>query len=408
MRIASSTLFNQNVSRMLDLQTDVARYNEQISSGKRILKASEDPTFAARGLELDERLSALDQFGRNMDMLEGRLTQQEAVIDSAQDLMYRVKDLLVQGKNGALSPDDRRFIATEIRERRDELVALANTQNSSGEFIFAGFENRTQPFAEAQSGRVEFRGDQGSREFKISETRRLSEGVSGNELFMAIRNGNGVFTNDSDSGNTGTGRIVPLGVRDEGAYAPENFELRFSDPETFEVVNVSTLPETLLPAPGGGTDWGFSTGSAIAFNGIEVAIEGQPAAGDVFTVSPSANQSIFDTLDNIADALEGPQGSPVADARFTQSLDNAIGDSDQALERLLDSRSMLGGRLNVIDAQRISNEDYAFQLEKAKSDFEDVDLVEAISNLSYSSTILEAAQATFARVQGLSLFNFLR
>lgn len=400
MRISSSTLFNQNLNRLLNLQTDIARYNEQVSSGKRVLKPSDDPTVAARGLELDTRLSALDQFDRNMDSLEGRLTQQETVIDSVQSLMYRVKELLIQGKNGAVSEADRRFIATEIRERRDELLALSNTQNSSGEFIFAGFGNGVQPFVEDASGNVQYRGDQGAREFRISETRSLSEGVTGAELFMAVRNGNGLFNNDNAPANTGTGRIVPLGVTDSTAYVREDFEIQFTAPDTYDIVNTTT-GVTLS------TGNAYTEGTAIAFNGIEVAIEGAPETGDVFTVTPSANQSIFQTLDNIANALEGPQGTPSAQAQFTQALDNAINDSDQALERLFDSRALIGGRLNVIDSQRNSNQDYAFQLEKAKSDFEDVDIVEAISNLSYATTTLEAAQATFARVQGLSLFNFI-
>jgi len=401
MRVSTSMLFNQSLNRMLDLGSEVARYNEQVSTGKRVLKPSDDPTVAARVVEIDERVSTMKQYQRNIDTLRGRLTGQESALDSTQNLFARVKELMIQAKNGGLADSDRRAIATELRERLDELVGVANAKNESGEFIFSGGRVGVQPFTMTAGGTVQYNGDQGAREVKISDTRRVREGYSGYEAFMAVRSGNGTFENDADAGNTGTGRIVPLAVTDPAAFVPHDFSIRFTAPDTFDVVN-DTTGATVLAAQT------FEQGAAIAFNGIEVAIEGTPATGDRFDVLPSRNQSVFETLTNVINALETPQLSPEDRARFTQQMDNAIDETDSALEKMLEVRAGIGGRLNVIDSQRDANDDFVLQLTSARSAFEDVDMVEAVSRLTRATTTLQAAQATFARVQGLSLFNYIR
>lgn len=401
MRISTSLLFNQSLNRMLDLQTDVARYNEQVSTGRRVRAPSDDPSVAARVVEIDDRVSTLEQYQRNIDAVRARLTGQESALDTTQNLFARVQELILQGKNGSLANPDRRALAAELRERLNELVDVSNARNESGEFIFAGSRVGVQPFTRDASGTVQYTGDQSGREIKISDTRRVREGFSGFDVFLDVRNGNGTFQNDIDPANTGSGRIVPLAVTDPTAVVPEDFAIVFTAPDSYDVINETTGTTVLAAQP-------FVEGAAIAFNGIEVAIEGAPEAGDRFTVTPSRNQSVFETLSEVISALETGYIDPASQARFTQTMDNAIDETDAAIEKMLEVRAAIGGRLNAIDAQQVANEDFVTQLTAAKSSFQDVDLVEAVGRLTRATTTLQAAQATFARVQGLSLFNFLR
>ncbi|TDJ68508.1 MAG: flagellar hook-associated protein 3, partial [Proteobacteria bacterium] len=99
--------------------------------------------------------------------------------------------------------------------------------------------------------------------------------------------------------------------------------------------------------------------------------------------------------------------APADAARFHNDMDRAFADIDQALERFLEVRTSIGARLKTIETQQEVNADLKLQLQATRSKLEDIDLAEAVSLLARESNALQAAQAAFVRVQGLSLFNFL-
>jgi flagellar hook-associated protein 3 FlgL len=227
----------------------------------------------------------------------------------------------------------------------------------------------------------------------------MAEGFAGSDVFMAIRNGNGRFATDYDPANTGTGRILAGAVVDPSAYQAQDFRVVFTAPDTYDVIN-DTTGTTVLAAQA------YNDGGAIAFNGITVQIEGQPEAGDEFSITPARNQSVFSTVDSIADRLESTPAGAAAEANLRSDLDRLLGELDIAREHLVERRATYGARLNTLDAQRALNTDLSLQLKTVRSELEDIDIIEAVSNLARNTNALEAAQSAFVRVQGLSLFNF--
>ena len=400
MRLSSSQYFFRSIDAMMEMQRNSGKYSQQISSGKRVLKPSDDPLAAANILGINQRIAGMDQFERNFDSIESHLDQQETVVTSVSNALQRIRDLVVQGKSTTLNDTDRRSIATEIRERRDELVDLGNTRDSSGEYIFSGTAVNIKPFTSDLTGAVVYNGDQTVRQIQISETRKLDEGLSGHDVFMAVRNGNGRFVTNIAAANTGTGRIVPGSLVDPSVYQAHDFRIVFTAADTFDVID-DTLAVTVLAAQP------YVDDAAITFNGVSNSITGTPAAGDEFLVRPSQNQSIFQTVDNLIRDLETPLTNPQAAARFQFNLDRAFEDIDQGLNKALDVLASNGARYNVLDSQRSSNGDLSDRLKITRSRLEDVDTVEAISLLARETDALEAAQATFVRINGLSLFNFL-
>jgi flagellar hook-associated protein 3 FlgL len=131
-------------------------------------------------------------------------------------------------------------------------------------------------------------------------------------------------------------------------------------------------------------------------------------SGDQFFVGPSQNQDIFATLQSFVDAMASNPTDDAGRAQLTQSMNAVIGDVDQALTHIVETRTRIGARMNVIDSVRDENEATKFQLEKSLSDVRDLDYAEAISRLEFQLTALQALQATFSRIAGLSLFNLLR
>lgn len=136
---------------------------------------------------------------------------------------------------------------------------------------------------------------------------------------------------------------------------------------------------------------------------IQVANDRQVADSDnglaVFMKVPSAGggyEDIFTTLDKIATGLE-------SNAPDSASLDQI----DNALQHLGAVDSGVGARLNVLDSQSATHDAIALNLKDARSGIEDLDYASAAARLSQQTVALQAAQQAFARVQGLTLFNYL-
>jgi flagellar hook-associated protein 3 FlgL len=354
----------------------------------------------SRLTELREQVATTEQYQRNRDLADGRLALEETVLASAEDSLQRVRVLTVQANSDALNDQDRRYIAGEVRHISDKLLELANTQDSEGDYLFAGFKSNTQPFVADGEGGARYQGDQGQRFIKIGSSRQVAVGDSGSQVFQQVRTGNGDFKVAGNTANSGSG-VIDLGsVTDPTALQKHNYRIEFTAADTFDVIDDTSGTAVL-------TGETFSTGAAIEFAGIQTAIKGEPATGDSFTIKPAAKQSIFTTLDNLVDTLESGTTSPAAKAQLHQGLNTTLADLDQGLEHVLGVRAEVGARLNTLEAQGEVNEDFLVHMQELVADIDGLDYAEAASRLSQEMFTLEAAQQSFLRVQNLSLFNYM-
>lgn len=400
MRVSTNQMFQRSLSNVLNLQDEIQKYQLQIATGKRVQKASDDPVAAAQSLNLAERLGTLEQYDRNANLATLRLSEQESAIEGAQNTLQRVRELVLQAKNRAMTAADRSFIAAEVGERLNEMRNLANKRNSTNEYIFAGTAVDTLPFSLNGAGAVVYNGNQQVRELEIAEGRTIPEGMSGAEVFMAIRNGNGTFVTNLGATNSGTGRVINDTVVDLGSFTRDSFRIAFTAPDTYDLINDTTGVTVAAAQP-------YTDGAAIAFNGVSVAITGVPATGDSFLVGPSQNQSVFATIERARQDMTVQLGTPELAAEFAFNLDRALADLDLALDSMNAIRAQIGARQHAIDTQVATNETVSVQLETVRTQIEDVDLVEAIGSLARHTQALEAAQQAFVRVQSLSLFNYI-
>lgn len=184
-RIATPFMFAQGVDVMLKKQVDISRTELQLASGNRILKPSDDTAASVQLLDLKESKARLDQFQRNADAASARLGQEETALEGIGNLLQRVRELTVQGNNGALAPEDRAAIATEIRQHLEGFIQLANTRDANGEYIFAGYRTDTPPLSHDGVGGFTYNGDEGQRVVKVGDTREIAMGDPGS-IFMNL------------------------------------------------------------------------------------------------------------------------------------------------------------------------------------------------------------------------------
>ncbi|MEM1261517.1 MAG: flagellar hook-associated protein FlgL [Pseudomonadota bacterium] len=396
-RVATLDTFNRALQRITDANARVARAQEQIATGTRITTPADDPYGAAQVLLFEQNLAALTQFTRNADSAEVRLQREEVSLTSAGDLLQRARELLIQANNANQSDETRGFVAVELREIRDQLVDIANSEDGRGRFLFAGSRDTEAPFV-LSGGSVNYGGDQGTRNIQIGEGLFVEAGDDGASVFMRIPRGNGTFVATPSLANTGNGIIARQSVVSPGTYTGENLTIEFTAADSYDVID-----------SGGATiaTGSFAAGDTIVVQGIAVEINGEPQVGDEFDISVAGFQSVFSAIEDAAVALDAGASTAAARAALSSSLNRGLDDLDQALGIVLETRATVGTRLRSIDAQRDLNASYALITQEVLGEIRDLDYTQAISELSQQLTALEAAQQSFVRIQGLSLFNVL-
>ncbi|MPZ42552.1 MAG: flagellar hook-associated protein 3 [Betaproteobacteria bacterium] len=403
MRISSSILFENGVNNMLARQHEVADTQNHISTGRRVLTPSDDPVAASQMLNISEAQALNKQYANNAQAVEARLGLQENMLSAITRLLQDARTLTVQAGDGALTPGDLRSIAEEVNGRYQELIGLANATDGSGEYLFAGFRTGTTPFAETAPGVVAYLGDEGRREVAVSDSRSIAVNDPGSDILLRIKNGNGTFVTAAAAANAGTGVVSPGSVADAASLTGHNYTVTFSvtaGTTTYSVVDNTTAATVINNAA-------YVAGGPIAFDGLQLAIEGDPASGDSFTVRPSSNVSAFASLDVLRSALQGAGNGPVANTQLANALNTANLNLSNALDRVLAVHASVGTRLRETDAVTTANEDIDLNYEARLSQLRDLDYARAISDLTFEQMHLEAAQKSFVRIAGLSLFNLL-
>ena len=193
MRVSNDTLRSAFLAALDDARRRVVETQHQVSTGLRINSPSDDPVAAARVAHLDASLARLDQYQANAIFARNQLGLEEESLSEAIGHLQRIRELTLQANNGSASSGDRQVIASEIRQHRDGLLALANTTDVDGRHLFAGYRESATPFTVAAGGSVVYNGDQGQRTLQISDSRFVAINDSGADVFQRIPEGNGTF-----------------------------------------------------------------------------------------------------------------------------------------------------------------------------------------------------------------------
>ena len=403
MRVSSNTIFDSSVATLNQQQARLLQTQRQIASGSRILTASDDPVAATRALEISQSDAANTQYASNRDSARNTLTIAESTLQAVTSLIRDVQTSTISAGNGSLNSSGRKVIATDLTARLQELLGLANSTDGLGNYLFAGFQSRTKPFVDTAAG-VGFFGDDGQHLVQVAANRQMASSDSGADVFMRIKNGNGTFVTQPAAANTGSGVVSSGSVTNPALLTGNNYSVSFSveagapPVTTYDVTNTTTGF-----AVAGMTAQPYVSGQAISFDGIQLDIKGGPANGDVFTVTPSTNESLFATISDLINALN----SPVVGANLTNSLSHGLNNLDKALNNVLTVQATMGLRLNELDALQIVGDDMGLQFKQTLSKLQDTDYNKAASDLARQTMGLQAAQQTFVKVAGLSLFDYL-
>lgn len=308
-RISSQQVFEGGVNRLQDLNSGLQKTQEQVSTGKKVNRPSDDPVAAARILKLDQEVAQISQYQRNVDLATNRLQQEESTLADVTDLIQRVRELTVQAGNATLSSEDRRSVASELRQRVDQLAALGNTRDASGEYIFSGFKGGTQSFVQNVSGGWVYQGDEGQRKLEIDSGVAVAISDNGKKIFTDVAADKPTFTTEASPSNAQPPARISTGM----TLDQEVFETVYPDDlvvtidpggATFSVATRTNPPVDLTPA-----DNTYTSGEPIRVAGIQFDITGA-SAGDQFFIKTAEKQSLFATVEKLIYGLETQAKTP--------------------------------------------------------------------------------------------------
>lgn len=359
MRIASSQWFRQSISSLLEQQSAAAKTQQQLASGKRLLKPSDDPVSAIRALDVTRAVDKLGQYERNSVQTENRLRLQETAVGGNLDVLQRVRELTVQANNGTQSNDTRGAIATEVEQLRDTLLQQVNMKDGTGKYIFGGYGEDKPPY-------MSFAG----------------------QAFPVLENAAGLRVPGLLDGS---GQLVPATL--SGGVV---------------VADTSLNPADFMPSANGQRHIDIGPSATVA--------DVDPALSVYQFGSGSGRQDMLANVQALAEGLRKPVVSdntiPVPTGALSQSqLTTLMADTlsrlDSSIGHSSDVRTDIGARLSQLDAQTDIRGKSTLELQTRLSSLQDVDYADAITKFNQQLAGIQAAQQVFTKVQGLSLFNYL-
>jgi flagellar hook-associated protein 3 FlgL len=199
MKISTTLYFDRANQQLGDVQGELAKTQEQLSTGKQIVKPSDSPDKASLVTRLESELARQANYQGTLKSVNTRLQSEETVLKNTSDVMVRMKELATQAANDTLSPADRQSIALEVSSLKDQVLSLANTQDTNGNYLFSGSRVGSPAFGKNAQGQVVYQGDESRMKVAVGDNRRMNLNMPGSDAFVKV------IRTDTNGNKTGVG-----------------------------------------------------------------------------------------------------------------------------------------------------------------------------------------------------------
>ena len=194
MKVSTSMFFDNASKQLGSIQSSLANTQTQLSTGKQINRPSDAPDKSSLITRLQSEMTRQASYQGNLNAVNVRLQAEETALRNTSNVMYRFKELAVQAANDTLSTADRNTLSFEMIQLREQILSMANSQDSNGNYLFAGSRVAQQPFGEDAKGRVVYQGDQSRMLVPVGDNRQMNLNIPGSDVFVRL-------VRDDDKGN---------------------------------------------------------------------------------------------------------------------------------------------------------------------------------------------------------------
>ncbi len=395
-RLGTANMYDRTVSNLSERQAQMAHLMESTTSGRRVVRASDDPVAAAQAERARTRMDRTDADQKALDAQVSIITQGEAALGNANTALQEFRSLVVNAGNGTYTQTERDALVAQMTSLRDQIANYANRTDSNGLALFRGLGSAEQPLQGgsflSQSGQT------------TSGANGIANTLDGVAAFMNVPTGNGVLAVNQGATNTGKawtdiGQITDPAAAAAAATTVPPISITFSvaadGTTTYSVAGGAAVP--------------YKSGETISVAGMGLTITGAPANGDSFTIGASERSDLFSVLDqaiNVVRTGVNPDGS-TASGSLAHGIAKALAEIDTGLNRMQTVQSFAGDLLNRADTLTTQFSAKSLLLETDRATAEDVDMIAALADLKTMQTNHSAALQSYAQIQRLSLFDYI-
>lgn len=416
MRISSFQFIQRNLDNISARSSEANRQLGQMSSGKRVEYASDDPVAANGILNYKQELRKLDQYQNNINLAENRLSREETGLTSAENITQQVKEIMLKANNPAIGPQERDAFKAELQSRIDEMLDIANANDEFGQAIFGGFQTDSAPFTRQPNGDITYGGDTGQRQMVIGDSVKVELNHSGAKVFGGVPNPRGDFTMSYQLGNESRSdqlQVESAKITNRGSFTdshPYTIEFMDSSPVAGDMAyRVTDSNNVVVPAPPADPAV-YTPGGKITVDGVDIVIKGEAKIGDKIelnsTVKDGTGQDdlgVFDILNRAKEWLE----TDGHNANGQANMADILGELDAMGGHFTRVRADTGNRMQRLDNQKETHLEMTLTLDKLRSGMEDLDYAKASGEFSQTMVALQATQTMFGKIQNMSLFNYI-
>ncbi len=429
MRIATSTIYDNQVNAIDNLVSQQQQYGATLSSGKQLNAPSDNPTQIAQDLAVRNSIAQENQGSTNIQNASAQLTTIDGALSSLSDIMTKARNIAVQAAGGFTNQTQAQALATQIDGLLQSAIGVANTKYA-GKYVFAGTAGGSTPPV-AASGQpvssVTFNGNLSPTNEQLYNGQTVSTSVTLQQAFnyQSSDGSPDVFQTLINLRNT----LQNSTVVSESANGVNKPNTAFT-PAT--AINSGILSTALVADSNGNVD--ISIKSQLAPNGVTIAIPQTTTIGGVVAainaqtgttgVSASfdykqqrlilsSSSGAFQVTDTASAGAATPGNLTTAFGLQTQAslqtdMSRQIGDIDKATQTLLNARATVGGNLQTLTALGTATDSQVVNDTKVQSGIEDADIAKVISQFSQTQTALQAAYGTTTRLESKTLFDYLQ
>jgi flagellar hook-associated protein 3 FlgL len=424
----STKLFNdQSIDRFKAITREIQQTQAQISTGKTVLRASDDPVAAANIAFTKDQKVVLERYATNIERAGHKLGLVDTILGDATNVLTRVYELGIQASNDTLNGADRKAVASEVKHLKETLLGLANSKDQSGAYIFSGFKVHQMPFLQNSEASIEYHGDRGVHSVQVSESMKMNTSIDGAAVFLRSPTDGkslsifSILENLENSLVTNTINTPAIELTHKtGGYTAEGNE---------------TIQVNLVGASSGNDDKLTFTTSALTMGDNDEVLTSIKSAFDAlsdkkgykanlvsekltFTRSDGTNFSfemtetgiVGDTKISLQARLDGGEledllsGSPTS---FTDST-NPVGNIKKAIEHVSLQRTTVGAQMNKGNVQRDVISNRLSLMNEKLSSLADADIAALVTKLQSQIIGRDAAQQSFVKIGQQSLFDYIR
>src|SRR6185437_12724561 len=199
-RISTSQFYQNSLNGILNQQSVLTQVQSQLSSGLAVQTPSDNPLAAAQAVVLSQDATMNSTFASNQEQVTNSLGAEENALNSVTTTMQSVLQNVVQAGDATMGDTGRQSIVTALTSLRSQLVALANTTDTNGQYVFSGYQGATQPFQlNSSTGAVTYLGDQGQRSIQVSQSLQVAGSDVGTDVFDRVSPGSQAYITQAGS-----------------------------------------------------------------------------------------------------------------------------------------------------------------------------------------------------------------